>query len=93
MVELENTLVGMNLSDLETVLGAGEPRFRARQIYDALYRQRVGDLESITSLSKTLRTRLAKEISFGLPVVERYYHSIDGTRRYLSGVAGSDIRT
>src|SRR5215469_12157347 len=83
MVQLEKSLVGMNLPDLEMVIGEGEPKFRARQIYDALYRQRVTDLGSITSLSKTLRTRLAQEISFGLPAVEKYYDSTDGTRRYL----------
>jgi 23S rRNA (adenine2503-C2)-methyltransferase len=73
----------MDLSDLETLLGPREPKFRARQIYDALYRQRIGDLDKITNLPKTLRARILDEASLGLPVVERYYDSVDGTRRYL----------
>ena len=38
---MENSLVGMELSDVETLLGPQEPKFRARQIYDALYRERI----------------------------------------------------
>jgi 23S rRNA (adenine2503-C2)-methyltransferase len=83
MVQMENSLVGMDLSDVETLLGPQEPRFRARQIYDALYRQRVGELDAITNLPKALRARLSGEIPLGLPEIERYYDSSDGTRRYL----------
>src|ERR1041385_2276231 len=46
-------VVGMELVDLQAALGSSEPAFRARQIYDAVYRLRVTDLGSI-SLSKTL---------------------------------------
>ena len=83
MPQLEDTLVGMDMSDLETLLGPQEPKFRARQVFDAVYRQRAASLESITNLPKALRTRLSLEVSWGLPLVERYYDSIDGTRRYL----------
>jgi 23S rRNA (adenine2503-C2)-methyltransferase len=83
MVQLENTLVGMDLADVETLLGPQEPKFRARQLYDALYRQRVGELEAITNLPKALRSRLSGEVPLGLPGIERYYDSTDGTRRYL----------
>lgn len=87
MVQFDKTLVGMDLSDFETLLGTQEPKFRSRQIYDAVYRQRVGGLEQITSLSKSLRARLSDEVELGLPAVERYYDSTDGTRRYLLRLA------
>jgi 23S rRNA (adenine2503-C2)-methyltransferase len=83
MVQMENSLVGMELSDVEALLGPQEPKFRARQIYDALYRQRVGELDAITNLPKALRARLSGEVPLGLPEIERYYDSSDGTRRYL----------
>ena len=94
MLHLEDALVGMDMSDLETLLGPQEPKFRARQVFDAVYRQRAASLESITNLPKALRTRLSLEISWGLPLVERYYDSIDGTRRYLLGLGdGKTVET
>jgi 23S rRNA (adenine2503-C2)-methyltransferase len=80
----------MEMEDLEAALGAGEPRFRARQIYDAVYRRRVVSLERISNLPKPLRTRLP----LGLPEIERYFDSADGTRRYLLKLAdGKTVET
>ncbi len=73
----------MELVDLQTALGPAEPRFRARQIYDAVYRLRVTELGGISNLPKPLRARLAKEFPVGLPEIVRRYDSSDGTRRYL----------
>jgi 23S rRNA (adenine2503-C2)-methyltransferase len=77
----------MELAEIETLLGTDQPRFRAQQIYDAVYRQRVSGLDRITNLPKPLRERLAGEMSLGLPVVERHFDSTDGTRRYLFKLA------
>src|SRR3984957_3748704 len=81
------SLVGMELGDLEALLGASQPKFRAQQIYDALYRRRVTELDRITGLPKPLRTQLAGEYSVGLPDIERRFDSIDGTLRYLLRLA------
>src|SRR5262245_51291681 len=51
-------LIGMELADIEAALGAGQPKFRARQLYEALYRQRVAALENITNFPKPLREQL-----------------------------------
>ncbi len=83
MVIVMQTIVGMELVDLQTALGPTEPAFRARQIYDAVYRRRVTRFEAISNLPKGLRERLAQELPVGLPEVDRRYDSIDGTRRYL----------
>jgi 23S rRNA (adenine2503-C2)-methyltransferase len=77
----------MELGELEAALGAGQPRFRARQIYDAIYRRRVTDLEAISNLPKPLVARLARESALGLPEIQRVYESADGTRRYLLKLA------
>jgi 23S rRNA (adenine2503-C2)-methyltransferase len=80
-------LIGMDLAEMEVMLsevsGGAQPRFRARQIYDAVYRQRVVELDGITNLPKPLREQLHAAAALGLPVVERFYDSADGTRRYL----------
>lgn len=59
------------------------PSFRARQIYDAVYRRKVVDLSSVSSLPKTLRDKLAAELPVGVPAIEKRFQSTDGTRRYL----------
>jgi len=66
----------------------GEPSWRGRQLAEALYRQRVAEISEITTLSRTLRDRLASEgWQVGRPALAQVFQSIDGTERYL--VAGS----
>jgi 23S rRNA (adenine2503-C2)-methyltransferase len=72
----------MELADLKSAL-ATQPSFRAKQIYDAVYRQRVTGLAAISSLPKALREDLRRNLPLGLPDIEKYYDSQDGTRRYL----------
>jgi 23S rRNA (adenine2503-C2)-methyltransferase len=84
----------MELADIQAALGASLPAFRARQIYDAVYRQRVAHLSAVSTLPKPLRERLEQEYPLGMPVVERQYDSADGTRRYLLKLAdGKTVET
>ena len=48
-------------------LGPGHPEFRARQIYHALYSEKVGDLTQISTLPAPLRSDLAASHTVGLP--------------------------
>jgi 23S rRNA (adenine2503-C2)-methyltransferase len=80
---MPQALLGMELSEIRQALGPGEPEFRARQVYEALYRTQVPDLIQITTLPGKLREQLVSEHTIGLPVVERRYKSSDGTLRYL----------
>lgn len=76
-------LLGLEVSDFEELLGPTEPRYRARQLYSAVYHERRSDLTQITTLPVALRERLAAEHRVGVPSVQRRFDSIDGTRRYL----------
>ena len=76
------TIVGLEVPDLQRVL-EGQPAFRARQIYEAVYRERVSDLVQITTLPVSLRKELASRFPLGLLDVAAEYKSLDGTRRYL----------
>ena len=76
-------LVGMEILDLRNLLGPDQPAYRARQLYDALYRQQVANLSEISVLPKSLQNQLVTRTSMGLPAVERRFDSVDGTRRYL----------
>jgi len=76
------TIVGLEVADLQQVL-EGQPAYRARQIYEAVYRQRVSDLVQVTALPASLRKEIASKLPLGLPQVSAEYKSVDGTRRYL----------
>jgi 23S rRNA (adenine2503-C2)-methyltransferase len=73
----------MELTEIREALGPVHPPFRAKQIYTALYRQRVVDLAGISTLPAQLRRELAGRYTVGLPEIARRYESADGTRRYL----------
>ncbi len=81
----QSELLGLPIQQLTELLASlGEPAYRARQLYDALYRQRVATLEDITTLPFALRQRLVGEgYCVGLPQVEQRFVSTDGTVRYL----------
>lgn len=76
-------LIGMDADELRAVLPAGEPAFRARQLYGALYRRRVSSFAQITEFPAKLRERLAAELSLGRLERASRFESRDGTRRYL----------
>jgi 23S rRNA (adenine2503-C2)-methyltransferase len=77
------TLLGMDLADLQLLLGPEQPAYRARQLYDALYRRQVAQLTEISTLPQTLRNQIDSSRDLGLPEIERRFNSVDGTRRYL----------
>src|SRR4051812_31594001 len=42
----------------------GEPKFRARQVHEWLWKKSARSFEEMTNLSKELRTKLAEQFSF-----------------------------
>lgn len=80
------SLIGMDPLDLAAAL-APEPKFRARQLYQALYQQRVTSLDAVTALPALLRRGLEQRIPLGLPRLKQRFESVDGTRRYLLELA------
>ena len=73
----------MEVSELRQVLPAGEPAYRAEQLYRAIYHGKVDRLVQISTLPERLRTELAENAELGLPRLAERYESVDGTRRYL----------
>ncbi len=80
---MSELLLGKELTEIQEVLGPDQPAFRARQIYSALYHERVADLVQISTLPANLRKDLAARHRIGLPGIAQRYQSADGTRRYL----------
>ena len=84
-------LIGREIGELQEAIGPEQPSFRARQLYDALYRQQVADLDKISSLPQAFRNQLVRDFCTGLPQIGKRFDSADGTRRYLLKLA--DNRT
>jgi 23S rRNA (adenine2503-C2)-methyltransferase len=78
-------LFGMGLGELtELMAGLGQKPYRARQVWEGLYKQRVSSLDEVTTLPTVLREELAAAgWRVGLPVMAQTAVSVDGTERYL----------
>jgi 23S rRNA (adenine2503-C2)-methyltransferase len=74
---------------------AGEPAYRAKQIMEAVYRQRVESLDQISTLPAEFRETLASNgVSVGAARIEQRFVSQDGTVRYLIAFAdGQSVET
>jgi 23S rRNA (adenine2503-C2)-methyltransferase len=85
-------LFGLDAEALSGCMAAaGEPAWRGRQLAEALYRQRITELDAITTLPKALRQRLAGEgWQVGRPRIAQVFQSADGTERYLVESPGGD---
>jgi 23S rRNA (adenine2503-C2)-methyltransferase len=80
-------LLGKSVDALQAYCQAlGEPAYRARQLYHALYAERQLDLAAMSNLPAALRTRLSSEARVTLPTVRQRYRSADGSVRYLFGL-------
>jgi 23S rRNA (adenine2503-C2)-methyltransferase len=89
-------LLGMDRAELDSLVDSvGERPYRARQLLEAVYRQRVESIDEISTLSQELRVRLAeKGVSVGWPRIEQRFVSQDGTVRYLIAFAdGQSVET
>jgi 23S rRNA (adenine2503-C2)-methyltransferase len=86
---LQIPVLGLDRTELASLVDSlGEPAYRAKQLGEAVYRQRVESLEGISTLSRELRGKLAeKGVSVGLPRIENRFVSQDGTVRYLIAFA------
>ncbi len=78
-------LFGMNRKALETLMTqAGEPAWRGRQLAEAIYSQRLTNLDEVTTLTLPQRRRLSAEgWTVGRPSIVQVFRSVDGTERYL----------
>src|SRR5579863_240709 len=82
---LTSSLLGMDREEIAALVSeAGEPGYRAKQIMDAVYRQRVESLAEISTLPQEFREKLAESgVSVGSAQIEKKFSSVDGTVRYL----------
>ena len=87
---------GMELGELTAWMSSARHRpYRARQLFQALYRQRAASWEEVTVLPGELRATLeGSGARVGLPEITQTARSVDGTERYLIRMAdGETVET
>lgn len=92
----DRALFGLDLTELaELMAGFGQKRYRAVQLQDALYKQRVTMLDEVTVLPAALRQQMAAAgYGVGQPELVQTARSVDGTERYLVRMAdGETVET
>jgi 23S rRNA (adenine2503-C2)-methyltransferase len=79
------SLLGLDMGELATLAEElNQPAYRAQQLFESLYRQRVPSIDLISTLPSQLRRELAdRGISLGWPQIASKFTSTDGTVRYL----------
>jgi 23S rRNA (adenine2503-C2)-methyltransferase len=89
-------LFGLTREELASVMEEfGQKRYRATQLWEALYKQRVKGLDEVTTFPQELRERMVAEgYVVGLPEIVQAAKSVDGTERYLMRMAdGETVET
>src|ERR1022692_1286995 len=93
---LTSSLLGLDREEITALVSeAGERSYRAQQITEAVYRQRVETLAEISTLPREFVDRLAQSgVTVGAARIEKRFVSQDGTVRYLIGFAdGQSVET
>jgi len=89
-------ILGLDIQELTSLLKDwGEPRYRAKQVFQAIYQNRVTSLDELTVFPKALREQLKSEnLIVTAARLEKKFISSDGTIRYLIGFAdGQSVET
>src|SRR5256886_17237863 len=77
----QNILLGLGLHELTLLVEeSGQPQYRAQQLFEAIYRQRVGSAEQISTLSQQFRAGLVQKVfSVVIPTIEKKFVLVDVT--------------
>jgi len=94
-MESRKWLLGLNREELSTLMAdLGEPAFRAKQLYHWIYHRGARDFDSMTSMSKSLRAKLADIATLERPTATSHQVSEDGTQKWLFRFAdGNEAET
>ena len=79
---MKTILKGLTLSQLEDFFAnLGEPKFRAKQLFQGIYRDRLSSFEEFSTLSKSLIAKLNEVAELPSLKVGRHLTSKDGTHK------------
>jgi len=94
--ERQRELLGLDIQELTSLVeNSGEPSYRARQLFQAIYGERLQSPEEISTLPQSFRRALREQgYAMGLPTTEKRFVSQDGSVRYLMAFGdGESVET
>jgi 23S rRNA (adenine2503-C2)-methyltransferase len=88
----QSALLGLDFEELSRFAQQhGQPEYRARQLFEAIYSQRVSSLDVISTLPRQFRSALKEQgAEIGQPRNDKSFQSSDGTVRYLFAMADEE---
>ena len=70
----------------------GEKKFRAKQLYEWVHKKLVQSYDEMANIPKSLKEKLAKEVTFEfIREEERYVSKIDGTTKFLMELSDGNM--
>ncbi|NHM16395.1 23S rRNA (adenine(2503)-C(2))-methyltransferase RlmN [Eggerthellaceae bacterium zg-887] len=79
-----NVIQNLSFAELQgLVADLGQPKFRAQQLYQWLYKHHAADYDAMTNLPAALRESLAETWPYRAARIDETQVSADGTRKYL----------
>ena len=93
---MQPSLYGYKLDELTSFLAVrGEPKYRAKQLFEWIYKRRITNFDALTNVSKSLRDALQEAFTLvSLQEVTRQVSSLDGTTKFLFALHdGATIET
>jgi len=96
MATPKNNLLGLEIQELTGILASfGQKSYRAKQLFEGMYGQRLTSLEDISTFPAALKASLTSAgFQIQIPSAQKRFTSVDGTVRYLIGLAdGQSVET
>lgn len=96
MTSPRHDILGLEIQELTALVDSlGEPAYRAKQLFHALYAERLDSIEKLTTWPKKLREEMAgRGYELNFPKIDQKFVSVDGTVRYLISFAdGQSVET
>lgn len=83
----------LNIDELsELIVGIGEKKFRASQIYSWIHEKKVTDFSQMSNIGKNLIAKLALEYDiYEVEPAEVLISEIDGTRKYIHRLSDGNV--
>lgn len=67
----------------DELLGLGQPKFRAQQVYEWLYGKHAASFDEMTNIPKALREQLSERYELSVPHIAQRAASSDGTEKFI----------
>lgn len=76
----------------EEILNLGEPKFRAKQIFNWLHQKHIENFDEMTNLSKDLREKLKQKYKITqIEIIDTLKSNEDGTIKFLFKLEGNNV--